>query len=168
MYNLFCPKCIVDSLFDIDLNQLKALGIRGFILDLDNTIIPWDSKEMSLEITAWIQMLKTEGFQICIVSNNYDKRVKAIAALFAIPYISRAYKPLKGGFRHGLEVMDLNPKEVAVIGDQMFTDMLGGNRLGLYTIWVKPLNAKEFFGTRISRQFEKIVVYLLKTKGFIK
>lgn len=168
MYQLLCPDLIIKSLQEIKINTLQQRGIKGLIFDLDNTIIPWDSPTMSPEITQWIRDLLAQGFKICLVSNNMGKRVKNIAGIFGVPFVARAYKPSKTGFRQAIERMELTPDEVAVIGDQLFTDVLGGNRLGLFTIWVTPLTAKEFIGTRITRQLEKIAVGRLRAKGLIK
>lgn len=168
MYSLLCPNLIYNSLHDLEYNHLKSRGIKGIIFDLDNTIIPWDSQEMSPEIIAWLNSLLAEDFKICFLSNNMGKRVKSIATIFNAPFVSRAYKPAKKGFRQAIATMELSPNQVAVIGDQLFTDILGGNRLGLVTIWVKPLSAKEFIGTKITRRLEKLAVGLLKAKGLLK
>ena len=168
LYNLLCPRLILNSLYDLKPNELKELGIKGIIFDLDNTIIPWDSQHMSTEMMEWLHRLIAEGFQLCLVSNNMGNRVKTIAEIFGIPFVSRAYKPAKSGFRQAVVSMKLPPNQVAVVGDQLFTDILGGNRLGLFTIWVTPLSAKEFIGTKITRQLEKITVRILKAKGLMK
>ena len=168
MYNLLCPSLILKSLQEIEAHNLQQRGIRGIIFDLDNTIIPWDSQQMSPEVIELLHTLVAQGFKLCLVSNNMDKRVRTIAGIFDIPFISRAYKPAKSGFQQALAAMGLAENQVAVVGDQLFTDVLGGNRLGLYTIWVKPLSAKEFIGTRITRRLEKLAVRILRAKGLMK
>ncbi len=168
MYHLLCPNKIVNSLYDIKAHSLQCLGIRGIIFDLDNTIIPWDQQEMSPEIIQWLQTLLNQGFHLCLVSNNMGTRVQGIAAILGIPCISKAYKPTNAGFLKAMGKMELSTKEVAVVGDQLFTDILGGNRLGLYTIWVKPLSTQEFIGTKITRRVEKLTVRLLRHKGLLK
>lgn len=168
MYNLLCPQVVVKSLYEIEWAMLQERGIKGIIFDLDNTIIPWDSQHLSPEITQWLQVLLTQGFKLCLVSNNMGKRVQTIAEIFDIPFVARAYKPSKSGFRQAIAAMELTDRQVAVVGDQLFTDVLGGNRLGLYTIWVTPLSAKEFIGTKITRRLEKLTVRILRAKGLIK
>lgn len=168
MYRLLCPNLAVDSLFAIDLDALAGQGIRGVIFDLDNTIIPWDSREMDAAIVAWLEDVLASGFKVAIVSNNWRGRVREIAARFDLPFVSRAYKPAKTGFRRALAALGLEPGEAVVVGDQLFTDVLGGNRLGLMTIWVKPLTAREFIGTRIHRRFERLAVRMLRAKGLMK
>ena len=168
LYKLLCPQIIVKTLYDIDINTLEEQGIRGIIFDLDNTIIPWDSPNMSPGIIQWLNNLLARGFKICLVSNNMGKRVQTIAGIFDIPFVSRAYKPAKTGFRQAIAVMELTDNQVAVVGDQLFTDILGGNRLGLYTIWVAPISGKEFIGTKITRRLEKLAVRILRAKGLMK
>lgn len=168
MYNLLCPNITINSLHDIKPNALQHMGIRGIIFDLDNTIIPWDSEQMSPEIIQWLHTLLAQGFKLCLVSNNMGKRVQTIAGILGIPFIARAYKPAKTGFRQAIATMELTESQVAVVGDQLFTDILGGNRLGLYTIWVTPLSAKEFVGTKITRRLEKLAVRMLRAKGLMK
>ena len=168
MYNLLCPNLIIKSLYEIERTSLQQQGIKGIIFDLDNTIIPWDSPNMSPDISQWLRALLAQGFKLCIVSNNMGKRVQTIAGTLGIPFISRAYKPANSGFRQAIAIMELTNSQVAVIGDQLFTDVLGGNRLGLYTIWVTPLSAKEFVGTKITRRLEKLAVRVLRAKGLMK
>lgn len=165
MYDIFCPDLIADSLHDISIEELKKRGISGIIFDLDNTIVPWGSYDLCPEIVVWLQGLLTEGFKVCLLSNNTSRRVEDIAGTLGIPFVSKAFKPFKNGFRQAARQMEIPLSQTAVIGDQLFTDVLGGNRLGLFTIWVKPLTTREFVGTKITRQLEKLMVRILKAKG---
>lgn len=162
MYNLLCPNQRANVLQDIDIFALQAKAFKGIIFDLDNTIIPWAGSIMQPEIVSWIIQLQQHGFKICIVSNNRHTRVQEIAANLGVPFVSRAHKPLKKGFRQALHILQLSCSEVVVIGDQLFTDVLGGNRLGLYTIWVKPMSSQEFITTQAVRWLEKIACSFLK------
>lgn len=168
MYSLLCPNLVIKSLQEINICNIKESGIGGFIFDLDNTIIPWDSPTMHPDNVEWIHTLIRNGFKVCLLSNNISSRVSSIATEFNIPFVSRAYKPAKTGFRRAASLMQLKPAEVAVVGDQLFTDILGGNRLGMYTIWVSPLSSHEFIGTKLTRQLEKITVRILRAKGLLK
>ena len=149
----------VDTLLDIPLEELEKAGIRAFILDLDNTITEWNSHDLRLEVEAWFSAIKQQGFKACILSNNGEKRILQIAERLDIPFIHRARKPLRGSFLRAVALMQVKPAEVAVIGDQIFTDILGGNRSGLYTILVKPLAKREFYGTKFSRAMEFFVLH---------
>ena len=168
MYRLFAPDMQAETLFDIDTNALRTRGIRGIILDLDNTIVPWDNSDVCPRIADWLRQLTAQGFRVAVVSNNWQKRVRAICVAFGLPFVSRAYKPARAGFRRALASIGLEASETAVIGDQLFTDVLGGNRMGMYTIWVKPLTAQEFIGTRVHRRLEHVAVRYLKARGLIR
>jgi HAD superfamily phosphatase (TIGR01668 family) len=168
MYRLITPDAQLDSVGQIDTAKLKEKGIEGIIFDLDNTLMPWDSKELPSEISFLIEKILSEGFKILILSNARERRVADIFKPLSIPYIAHAWKPKKSGFQKALELMDLSPQKTAIIGDQLFTDILGGNLTGLYTIWVKPISQREFITTKFNRQLEKIAVRILKTKGLLK
>lgn len=162
---LLYPKLYVASLFEINPDALCRRGIRGIIFDLDNTIVPRDVAHCSEEIAAWLEDLKRRGFKICIVSNNKTLRVHTVAEALDVPAVCHAIKPLKRSFCRAMELMGTGPRETAIIGDQIFTDILGGNRLGLYTILVAPLPGREFWATRMfNRRMEKFVLARLKKR----
>ena len=167
MLKLLVPRLAVNTIHDIEFSKLRQAGIRGIVLDLDNTIIPWNSAEICPKIVFLIKNLTDQGFKVCLLSNNGNNRVGKIANICGTPYVARALKPSQTGFRQAIATMGLTPAEVAVVGDQLFTDVLGGNRLGLYTIWVQPLTKKEFIGTKLTRQLEKLAIYILKLTGRI-
>ena len=165
MLKLLVPCMVENTLYDIKLTELKQRGIRGIVFDLDNTIIPWNSPDICPEVLIWLNHLAAQDFKLCLVSNNGKGRVGKIAAQCGAPFVARALKSARSGFRQAARNMGLSPDTVAVVGDQLFTDILGGNRLGMVTIWVKPLTTKEFVGTKITRQLEKLAVRLLKASG---
>lgn len=167
MYRLLCPRLMLNNLFELNATLLAREQIQGIILDLDNTIIPWDSAELQPETVACLKRLQESGLKLGLVSNNQRQRVAAFASQLNIPFASRAFKPAKAGFRQVIADMQLLPDQVAVVGDQLFTDVLGGNRLGCFTIWVKPLSAREFVGTKITRQLEKWAVRFLQSKKML-
>jgi len=158
MTNKLYPRMYVDTLLDIPLDELAAAGLRAFIFDLDNTITEWNSQELRAEVEAWFKLIRERGFKACILSNNGEQRIVRISQRLGIPFIHRARKPLRRSFLQAVALMEVQTSETAVIGDQIFTDVLGGNRAGLYTILVKPLARKEFYGTKISRAMEYFVL----------
>ena len=166
--NLLLPKKAFNSIFDIPLVQLYTFGIRGIIFDLDNTLTEWNNPELSKETISWLEKAKKIGFKMCFVSNNSDHRVKEIADRVDIPFIARAKKPRRRSFRKAMALMDTKPEHTAVVGDQIFTDILGGNRLGLFTVLVSPISRKEFIGTRLVRILEKIILERNKKKYGLK
>jgi HAD superfamily phosphatase (TIGR01668 family) len=164
MSNILEPDIYVNSILDIPLDRLQQLHIKAFILDLDNTLTEWNSNELKDEIVAWFKQIKSRGLKACILSNNGEQRVITIAQRLGIPYLFRAQKPRRRAFRQAVVLMELAASEVAVIGDQIFTDILGGNRAGLFTILVVPIAKREFIGTKISRCMEFFVLHRLRRK----
>lgn len=166
IFNLLYPKLYVPSLFDINVNDLYKAGIRGILFDLDNTIISRNADVFSTEVSSWLKEILNNNFKACIISNNNAKRVYKLAGELDLPAICYAIKPRRKPFRQALELLGTCPEQTAVVGDQVFTDILGGNRLGMFTILVMPMNGKEFWATRlISRQLEKYVLSLLKKRS---
>ena len=108
-----------------------------------------------------------EGFKITIVSNNNQARVAAFSDPLGIPFIPRAKKPFHKAFKQAKQLMQLQPEEVVVIGDQLFTDVLGGNRLGLYTILVVPVAQSDGFFTRFNRKLERVALHFMRKRGMI-
>jgi len=152
------PKLYVDSIYYINFEKLKKRGINSVIIDLDNTITEWDNPGLSNQVFDWFEKMKQAGLKACIVSNNGHRRVAKAVENLGIPFLARAQKPRRGAFRKAMEIMETKPEQTAVVGDQIFTDVLGGNRLGLFTILVVPINSKEFIGTRIVRMVERRVL----------
>ena len=152
------PDIYYESIFDIDIKDLKDLDIKGVVVDIDNTIVPWNDKELSEEVFNWFKKLIKEGFKLCLISNGMSKRVEYFSNQLDIPAIGKAVKPRKKAFRKALNILDVQKDKIAVIGDQIFTDVLGGNRMGFTTILVDPLNKQEFITTKIMRFLEKLVI----------
>jgi HAD superfamily phosphatase (TIGR01668 family) len=162
------PREHVDNLLMITPQHLMKMGIRGIAADLDNTLLPWKDDVFLPEVLAWIQEFKNTGFKICIISNAKPGRVKELTKILDVPGVWKAVKPSKSAFRKALDILELKPSEIAMIGDQIFTDTLGGNRAGFYTILVNPLEKKEFVGTMLVRKVEKLVLRALRRRGSTK
>lgn len=151
------PDAYYESIFKINIEDLKESGIKGMIVDIDNTIVPWNDKKLSDEVFNWFKNLIEEGFRLCLISNGMTKRVEYFSNQLDIPAIGTAVKPRKKAFKKALKILGLRKEKIAVVGDQIFTDVLGGNRMGFMTILVDPLNKNEFITTKIMRFIEKIV-----------
>lgn len=159
---LLRPCLRVAHVSDIDLDHLAALGIRGLIFDLDDTLVHAMEPTADPAVAAWISDLRTR-FAIYVVSNNFSERRVAVAAQhLGLPYIARAGKPRRRFFRRALADMNLTPEQVAIIGDQLLTDILGGNRLGAFTILVDPMSQERRWHRRWMRSLE---TYLLRRRG---
>ncbi|WP_373681345.1 YqeG family HAD IIIA-type phosphatase [Aneurinibacillus soli] len=167
MTSLLIPDLHVDSIYDIDLVQLKQRGVKGIITDLDNTLIEWDRPDATPELITWIKELKEHGFSVVIVSNNNETRVSKVAEPLGVPYIHQAKKPTKNAFHKATRGMGLSVQETVVIGDQLFTDVLGGNRMGLYTILVVPVAQTDSLITRFNRRLERVALNWMRKRGKI-
>jgi HAD superfamily phosphatase (TIGR01668 family) len=155
----FCPDYMVKRINDLDPEDLKSIGVKGVLLDLDNTLLPWKSKEMPPETLEWIDRCRTVGLTLCLVSNtrNMD-RLRDMADMMGLPAVAPTkMKPSRSGFLRALEILGLKADQAVMIGDQMFTDVWGGNRAGIRTIWVERMAEREFFGTRFSRMAERLL-----------
>ncbi len=159
---IFRPNLMAESVTSVDTADLWGLGIRALLLDLDNTLVPWHRYDVPESVLAWLREAESQGMRLCIVSNTrYPGRLKRLAEQLQLPFVKGWLKPRRSAFRPALELLGAAPDQAAVIGDQLLTDILGGNRLGLYTILVKPLGRREFFGTKISRIFERAILRAL-------
>lgn len=164
----FCPDERVPSVASISLDELVRSGVKGVILDLDNTLVPWDGEELDPAAVAWVETAKSRGLKLCIASNSIKSRVEEIASSLGLPAIPKAVKPRKRPFRRALEILGTEPHETVVIGDQLFTDVFGGNRLALHTILITPLSENELLTTRMVRRVERRVVSHLEKKGRLR
>lgn len=155
------------SIFEIDLDKLQQRGYRAIMLDLDNTLVKWNHPDPTPGLVEWLKRVQEKGFAACIVSNNSGPRVSEFAAKVGTPFISSASKPRRKGFREAMARFGVTPEQTVVIGDQIFTDVLGGNRSGAYTILVVPIDPREFFLTQIVRKVERRVLKYLDRKGLL-
>jgi len=167
LLHLLTPTVVVETIREVDPEALKARGITAIITDLDNTLVPWRHYEIAEGVTEWLHKLEDAGIKICIASNTlHMKRLKQLADTMGIPFVDRVRKPHPGGFLRSMKAMGSNRENTAVFGDQIFTDVLAGNRLGLTTILLRPpLSREEFISTQCVRYVENVVISWLKARG---
>jgi HAD superfamily phosphatase (TIGR01668 family) len=148
------------TIFDIDYTKLYENGRKIILLDLDNTLIPYDTKTPNEKHVNFFQELKTIGFRVVIISNNHQPRVHQFASLVGCEYINSALKPLKRGYKKALKLLSFPAKhEIIAIGDQIMTDVLGSSRVGIDCILVKPIKKKsEKWYTKVNRMLEKSIL----------
>lgn len=166
--NFLVPRQIKNSVFDITEAELKEKNMKGLLLDCDNTLMPWNEHEPGQAARDWLNKMKESGLKVCIVSNNMfrHKRITSVAAAFGLPYVSEAMKPFPFGLRRALNVIGTQTAETMMIGDQLLTDIVGGNYLGLFTVLVQPMSGAEFPTTKyINRNVEKLIISYLKRAG---
>ncbi len=160
------PDIYVKSVLDITYEMLQNKNIKGLILDVDNTLINY-YEQMVDGADTWCEKLKNRGIEFCIVSNSHKKeKVRRVAEKLKIPYINFAKKPFKKGFITASKIMKVNPENIATVGDQLLTDVLGGNNCNMISILVEPVEKKEMILTAIKRPIERIMLnrYLKKQK----
>lgn len=155
---LLYPDRRCESIYQINLKELKEKGIRGIIADLDNTLVAWRSETIPPSLIDWLKRINDEGFKLCLLSNAGGKRAERMGKLLKLPVIAPALKPSRTAFEKGVKILKLSAEEIAVVGDQVFMDILGGNRAGMYTILVRPISKREFIGTRLIRLLERLVL----------
>ena len=163
---LLYPKLYLKRITDLSPKYLKEKNIKGLILDVDNTLLDFDLKFID-NIEQWHNNIQKNGIKTIILSNTNKKyKVKLETKKLNIDYILFAMKPRKKGFMEAKEKLGLKEEQIASIGDQIFTDVLGANKCNMFSILVEPLGKKDIFITRFKRPIEKIVIkkYLKKLK----
>lgn len=152
---IFTPAALRGRVTDITPELLRGLGAQAVLLDVDNTIAAYSSHQPLPGAVAWVQGLAAAGFRVIIVSNNYKKRVSAFAARFGLDCISFALKPLPFGYLRAARRLGARARHCVVVGDQIFTDVLGANLCGMPSILLTPLEVEEGFTFRVRRFFER-------------
>lgn len=162
----FRPTQYLNSIFDLDLKALWSGGVRGLIVDLDNTLLPWNGYDIPDQLVQWVALVHQHGFRVLILSNNHDKRVAPIAQKLGVFHIAPARKPWPQAFRRAAKRLSLQPQQCAAIGDQMMTDIVGGKWAGFHTVLVSPLDTSiEHRGTAIFRMMERPILKRLYPNG---
>lgn len=167
MFKRIIPDEFVESIYEIDYSALQRSGIKTIIVDLDNTLVESNRADATPELISWLDQLRGMGFKVMIVSNNTQNRVSRFATPLRVPWIHSARKPLTAAFKQAMKRMETSPQETVMVGDQLFTDILGGNRLGLHTILVAPVSGVEGVFTKVNRLLERIVFRWMKHRGLL-
>ncbi|MGN0297709.1 MAG: YqeG family HAD IIIA-type phosphatase [Lachnospiraceae bacterium] len=158
MVEQFYPSECIDSTYQIDFAQLYQDGIRGVLFDIDNTLVPHGAPadERAMDLFAYLRQI---GMNCCVISNNKEPRVKSFADAVGAEYIFKADKPSKRGYLKAMEQMGTNKDTTVFVGDQLFTDVWGARRCGIYSILVKPIHPREEIQIVLKRYLEKVVLY---------
>lgn len=155
----FRPRLVVRDIHGIDFGRLKAHGIRALILDIDDTLIPREVNDVYPLVFEWVQARKEEGFRLCLTSNSrHPLRVKYFGETLGIPAMHFSLKPLPFAFWRSLEILKAKPEETAMVGDQLFMDILGANLLGIYSIYIDHGKEETFLPRIWMRQLERWIV----------
>ena len=154
---IFYPNDYFKSVTYIKPEYLNKHDIKALILDVDNTLIDYD-KYLSPEIITWVNELKNRDIKMIILSNsNKKEKVKEVAEKLELEYFYFGTKPLKRGFKKVKNKLKMESKNIAAVGDQIFTDVIGANRMKMYSILVEPIATKDFLITKIKRPIENYI-----------
>jgi uncharacterized protein len=155
---MFGPDRFVSRLAAVSLDDLSSQGFHGLIIDLDNTLMGFRQTELEADHLNWVQEAHARGFRMVMVSNNFTDRVTGIARQLNIACVPNALKPLPFGVMRAVRILGLPRRQIAVVGDQLFTDVLSGKLCGLHTILTEPIEAKDFPVTKIFRFLERLML----------
>lgn len=158
------PREFVKNAGEIDLEKLWSEGKRGIICDIDNTLCRDEQFEVEPFAEEFIRKAKEKGFKICLMSNNGKARVEPVANYLNCEFHYKAHKPKREAYDTCLEKIGVSAENAIMIGDQLFTDILGANRVGLYSVLVEKIDKKEIIQIKLKRPFEKIVLLFYKHK----
>ena len=161
---LLMPTISIDSVTDIDIKMLKSMNIKSILLDVDNTLASHGSQEPYEGVIEWSYKIREQNIKIVIISNNFKNRVAPFAKKFNLPFVSLALKPSPWGFWKAKRLINCNPENTVVVGDQVFTDILGANLAHMKSILLTPKSEKETLGISMRRKLEKRIREKIKHK----
>lgn len=166
MLDLFIPDVYQQSIYTINYKKLKKNGIKCLLFDLDNTIAPYKINEPDQIVKELFHRLE-QDFKVIIISNSGKNRLRPFKEILNVDVAFSSKKPLKGKYKKILELYHFKIDEVACIGDQLLTDILGANRMGLTSILVNRVAKYEMFPTRINRFMEKFILKKLAKQNIL-
>lgn len=161
---LLKPHIKLKRITDISLKLLEKYNIDSLILDVDNTLSTHHGEVLTDGLTEWLKMMQNGGIKLTILSNSKERRVKPFSEKIGLPYIALGLKPLPFGYFRALKMAGSNRKNTAIVGDQIFTDVLGGRLAGVKTILLTPIKLETTKGFRFKRWLETYVYKLYKIK----
>jgi len=159
MFRLFQPHLRIESVTELTATRLEKLDLRSLLLDVDCTLKHYRDADIPSTIAGWLDSMKAANIGLCLVSNGRAPRIGRFAESIGIPFVAPAMKPLPFGCNTAIKSMGFDKKTTAMVGDQVFADLLAGKWAGLFTILVTPLSPEqEPWFARIKRPFEKLVL----------
>lgn len=159
---MFKPKIKLERVTDITPEILKKYNITSLILDVDNTLSTHHGQVLTDGLTAWLFKMRSRGIKMTVLSNSKAKRLEPFAKKIGLDYISLGLKPLPFGYIRALKRLGSKRKETAIVGDQIFTDVLGGNFVGVKTILLTPIKPETSLRFRFKRKIEAFLIKILK------
>ena len=158
-FRIFQPHLRIESVTELTPERLAELGLRSLLLDVDCTLKRYRSEEPLANIAHWMTSMKAANIGLCLVSNGRSVRIRPFAENVGIPFVARALKPLPFGCNTAVQSMGFDKKTTAMVGDQVFSDLLAGKWAGLFTVLVTPISPEqEPWFARVKRPFERLVL----------
>lgn len=162
---LLKPKIKLSRVTDISIDILNKYGLKALILDVDNTLSTHHGQVLTDGLTEWLGVMKDAGIKLTVLSNSKEKRVKPFAEKIGLDYIALGLKPLPFGYLRAKKSLNVKRNEVAIVGDQIFTDVLGGNAVGVKTILLDPIKLETSKSFKFKRKLERLVYKIYKIKN---
>ncbi len=153
------------SVLDVDPQALAESGVRGVLLDLDNTLLARGSSKLAPEVIAWVSSLRENDLKVAIVSNTNNDRCARIAGELGVPLVRNAFKPFKRGLVRACAMLGIACKDAVMIGDQCYTDILGANCTGMISIMVDALSDADPVHTKFLRVFDRFAIRRSRALG---
>ena len=163
---LLKPTVKLDKITDISVELLNKLNIKALILDVDNTLSTHHGMVLCDGLSDWLNNMRENGIKLVILSNSTKKRVKPFAEKIDLDFLSTGLKPLFTGYLRAVKRLGVKKRQVAIVGDQIFTDVLGGNSVFIKTILLTPIKPETSLRFRFKRKLEKIVYKLYKIENY--
>ena len=163
----FVPDIYQKNIYDIDYEKLKKIGIKCLLFDLDNTLVPVKMDVPSKKVKELFNYLEN-NFKVIILSNSNKKRLIPFKDILNVDTSASSKKPFKHKYIKIMKLYNFKEYEIAAIGDQLLTDILGANKVGITSILVNPIGEYEKFGTKINRFLEKFIYFILKKKNILE
>lgn len=155
---LFKSTAVFRRITDIDIEFLRNNNIETLLLDVDNTLSTHHGTVLVDGLTEWLAEMQENGIKLVVVSNSKNFRIEPFAGKIGLPFVSLACKPLPKGYRKAVKMMNADKKTTAIIGDQIFTDVLGANLYGIRSLLVRPVKLEDGWSFKVRRYFEKKIL----------
>ena len=168
MIELYKPDMYKKDIYSVDYKKIKSYGIKCLLFDLDNTLVPYYRNKPSRKVKDFIERLKDMGFKVILFSNSNKKRLTPFKEILELDCSASSRKPSERKFKKVLLEYKFQESEVAIIGDQIITDVFGGNRVGIFSVLVNPISYREPIWTKFNRLRERIIIRKLEKKDLFR
>ena len=159
MFRLFTPHHRIGHVWELTPKRLQQWGLHTLLLDVDCTLTRYSQEEPLPEVVAWLEQLRLSGFRLCLISNGLERRIRDFAERLDLPCVARAMKPMPWGISRALQMLDAQPSQAAIVGDQLFADVMAGRMAGIRSILVDPIHPEEEpWFTRAKRLPERLLL----------